>query len=101
MKKLIILFTVISFSVSAQNNMQNFISYVNSLSTTNEKNTAVDSFMNFAAPSGFPYIEGNQANFIYRGSISTAAVAGDFNGWGTTAMNKLNGTNFFYYSRSF
>ena len=101
MKKLIILFTVISFSVSAQNNMQNFISYVNSLSTTNEKNTAVDSFMNFAAPSGFPYIEGNQANFIYRSSVNSAAVAGDFNSWGTTAMNKLNGTNFFYYSRLF
>ncbi len=101
MKKLIILFTVISFSVSAQNNMQNFISYVNSLSTTNEKNAAVDSFMNFVAPFGFPYIEGNQANFIYRGSVSTAAVAGDFNGWGTTAMNKLNGTNFFYYFRFF
>ena len=101
MKKLIILFTFISFSVSAQNNMQNFISYVNSLSTTNEKNAAVDSFMNFVAPFGFPYLEGNQANFIYRGSVSTAAVAGDFNGWDTTAMNKLNGTNFFYYSRSF
>lgn len=81
--------------------MQSFINHVNSLTNTNDKNAAVDSFMNFVSSFGFPYIENDAANFIYRGSVTAAEVSGDFTGWGTIAMNNLSGTNFYYYSRTF
>ncbi|MCK7516791.1 MAG: hypothetical protein MZV64_03245 [Ignavibacteriales bacterium] len=64
----------------------------------------IDSFINYARTQGIPFIEGNTANFIYRGSVlSAAGVRGDFNGWNPSPapMTRLSQTNFFYYSRNF
>ncbi|MBZ0199013.1 MAG: T9SS type A sorting domain-containing protein [Ignavibacteriaceae bacterium] len=101
MKKLIILSFFLSISAFPQNHMQSFINRVNSLVSLDDKNTVVDSFINFVSPFGFPYIENNEANFIYRGSVTSASVSGDFNSWGLTGMNNLSGTNFFYNTRVF
>ncbi len=96
----LILFTASSF---AQSGFQRFISYVNSISDVSVKSAKIDSFMLAHQSTGFPVIEGDTANFIYRGSASAVSVAGDFNGWSSSAsvMNKLTSTNFFYYSRKF
>ncbi|MGE5429424.1 MAG: alpha/beta hydrolase-fold protein, partial [Syntrophomonadaceae bacterium] len=106
MKK-ITLFLVLCFSPAflfAQSEFQNFISRVNSLKDDTQAQTAVvDSFMNYAANKGIPFIENNTANFLYRGSASTASVAGDFNDWSSTRdmMTRLSNTNLFYLSHTF
>jgi enterochelin esterase-like enzyme len=100
MKLLLIL--LFSSCLFAQSEFGSFISYVNSLSDPQQKNAAVDSFMTYARTKGIPFIEGNTANFIYRGSGSTLGIAGDFTAWNPSiTMNKLSGTNFFYYSKNF
>ncbi len=89
--------------IGAQTQFQQFINHVYSLSNTAEKTAAVDSFMNFAAQYGFPFIEENSAHFIYRGTASTVHVAGDMNGWNgsSNSLNNLPGTDFFYFSKVF
>lgn len=97
---LIILLSVLSFP---QSGFQKFISYLYSISDPVERTAKIDSFMLAHQSSGFPVIEGDSANFIYRGSASTVTVAGDFNGWSSSSatMSKVVSTNFFYYSREF
>ena len=101
--KAIIMFLFMSIAVSAQSSLfQRFITRVNSVSDTALKSAIVDSFMNAAKAKGFPYIENNSANFIYRGSASSIIVSGDFNDWGSNwYMTNLQGTDFFYASRDF
>jgi enterochelin esterase-like enzyme len=87
----------------AQTQFQNFLAYANSLSTSGEKSAAVDSFMTYARTRGIPFIEGDTVNFLYRGSGSSANLAGDMNGWSTNAasMTRLSSTNFFYFLQRF
>lgn len=100
--KILLLFLFFAISVSAQSLFQNFINKVNSISDPSAKNSAVDSFMAASASKGFPYIENNTANFVYRGTVSSAAVAGDFNDWSSNdKMTNLSGTNFYYYTKTF
>lgn len=94
---LVLLFNV---CVNAQPQFLNFISYLNSLNDS-LKSIKIDSLINYHYPRGIPIIESNYAVFIYRGSASTVAVAGDFNNWGSTSTVNVTGTNFFYYSRTF
>ncbi|HSL90576.1 MAG TPA: alpha/beta hydrolase-fold protein [Ignavibacteriaceae bacterium] len=104
MKRIILAFIFsLTSSIPAQSQFQQFINYVNSLSDSSDKAAAVDSFMNYAGTQGIPFIEDSTANFIYRGNINTATVAGDFNGWSATSwsMIKLSGTNFWYRSNNF
>jgi enterochelin esterase family protein len=63
----------------------------------------IDSFMVVAKAQGIPYIEDTVANFIYRGSGTNVYLAGDFNGWSSSAdkLNRVSGTNFFYLSKIF
>ncbi|MGE5680569.1 MAG: hypothetical protein ACM34K_06765, partial [Bacillota bacterium] len=87
-----------------QTGFQNFIARVNSLSGNSAlQSSVIDSFLVYAIPRGIPYIEGETANFIYRGTASMAAVAGDFNDWNPSAsqMTRLSGTDFFYFSKKF
>lgn len=99
---LTVIFLSLNLIVNAQNQFQQFISYVNSLSQPTLKQAAVDSFIVYARTQGIPFITGDSANFIYRGNVSSVSVAGDFNGW-TPDWNMINlsGTNFWYYSASF
>jgi enterochelin esterase family protein len=94
---------VFSTLVSAQSQFQQFINHVNSLSDPTAKAAAIDSFMTHARTVGIPFIEDSTANFIYIGNPNTATVAGDFNGWSTTAwpLTKLVQTNFWYRSEIF
>jgi enterochelin esterase family protein len=101
-----LLFTLLfifSTLVNAQSQFQQFINHVNSLSDPTAKAAAIDSFMTHARTVGIPFIEDSTANFIYIGNPNTATVAGDFNGWSTTAwpLTKLVQTNFWYRSEIF
>ncbi len=104
MKKRIItavLFVLIVIQSFAQD-FNAFITHLNSL-PEDQRMAVVDSFMVAAASSGFPYITGDTAQFIYRGNATTVQVAGDFNGWNpaTAFLAKIEGTDFFYYSKNF
>ena len=83
-------------------NFDAFITYLNSL-PEDQRPAVVDSFMVATAPSGFPYITGDTARFIYRGNATMAQVAGDFNGWNPASayLIKITGTDFFYFSKKF
>ncbi|HCY75844.1 MAG TPA: hypothetical protein DHV28_07965 [Ignavibacteriales bacterium] len=104
MKKLFVLMLILINVeiIFSQNEFQKFINHVNSLSDPASKVAAVDSFMVYARSQGIPFITGDSANFIYLGTASSIAVAGDFTFWNTNVfMTKLNQTNFWYYSRAF
>jgi enterochelin esterase-like enzyme len=93
---------VLSCNLFAQNEFNSFIAYVNSLGDAQLKTAAVDSFITYARTKGIPFIEGNTANFIYRGTKNTVQIAGDFTRWSpSVTMSKISGTNFFYSSRNF
>ncbi len=98
--KFIILF-LFSAIVIYSSNFQDFLDRVNSISSLTDKQTVVDSFINYAQGIGIPYIENYTANFLYRGNTPSAAVAGDHNGWNGSAMTKLTGTNLWYQSLEF
>ncbi len=99
---LTVLLMILSVSIYSQNQFQQFINYVNSLPDPASKQTAVDSFIVYARTQGIPFITGDSANFIYRGTVSSISIAGDFNGWTPNwNMMNLSGTNFWYYSKVF
>jgi enterochelin esterase family protein len=100
--KRILLFILFNTYLFGQTQFTQFINHVNTLPDS-LKSAAVDSFMNYARTQGIPFIEDDKANFIYRGSASAVAVAGDFNSWSNNAdgLTKLQGTNFWYLTKSF
>ncbi|HLX12574.1 MAG TPA: alpha/beta hydrolase-fold protein [Bacteroidota bacterium] len=102
MKKfiLILMLSTLGNTVHAQNQFQSFLSKVDSLATNEAKMAAVDSFMTYAATKGFPFIEGDTATFLYRGSSSSVYLSGDMDGWPLPgeAMRNLAGTDLFYYT---
>ncbi|MBE2279372.1 MAG: T9SS type A sorting domain-containing protein [Ignavibacteriaceae bacterium] len=104
MKKLILI-VLISVSVYAQSNFMSFVNYVNQQPDLTSKQQKLDSFMVYHTNNGgFPVIEGNAAIFIYRGAGNSSTVAGDFTGWSatqSTAMTRIQTTDFFYYFRTF
>lgn len=99
-KKYIILTIIISSNIFSQSQFQQFLSHVNSLTDSNQKIAAVDSFMNYARSVGIPFIEDSTANFLYLGNNSSVTVAGDFNDWNTSswALSRLYQTNLWYRS---
>ncbi|MCK6606142.1 MAG: T9SS type A sorting domain-containing protein [Ignavibacteriaceae bacterium] len=101
-----ILFTavlILSQLASGQSNFFNFLGRVGSAGDSLAKAAVIDSFITYHRnTTGIPAIDGNYAIFVYRGSASTAAVAGDFTSWSSLMqMTKIAGTNFFYYFRTF
>ncbi|MEO8231712.1 MAG: alpha/beta hydrolase-fold protein [Ignavibacteriota bacterium] len=104
MKKLFILLILLSAVdfIYPQNQFQQFIFHVNSITDPGLKASAVDSFMIYARTQGIPFITGDSANFMYRGSVSSISVAGDFNSWSAdSSMININQTNFWFYSKRF
>jgi len=93
------------FLVTLQCRPQSFDAFIAHLDALpeNQRTPVVDSFMVAAAPSGFPYITTDTVRFIYRGNAATVQVAGDFNGWNpaTDSLTKINGTDFFHFSKKF
>lgn len=102
-KTLVSMAIIFSADIIGQSNFQNFINRISSIVDSTAKVTVIDSFINYARGQGIPFIEGNTANFIFRGSAATVQVAGDFNGWNPSAasMIRLYKTNFLYYSKDF
>ncbi len=103
MKKFLLIVLLFSVLINAQNQFTQFINHVNSLPDSASKAAAVDSFMTYARSVGIPFIEENEANFIYLGNVSNISVAGDFNGWSSNSdmMTKLAGTRFWYRTKTF
>jgi len=99
----IILLALFSPSIFSQSQFQDFLTRVNSLPDPSAKAAVIDSFMTVARAEGIPFIEDNTANFIYLGSVNSANVPGDFNGWNQNSapMENLVLTNFWYYSKDF
>ncbi len=79
-----------------------FVNFVNTLPEA-ERQAEVDAFITAVTPRGFPYVNDDTASFIYLGNNSSAAVAGDFNGWnpGSSAMTLVQGTSLWYYQDVF
>ena len=93
---------LLSVSLYPQTNFSDFINRVNLINKPIEKSAIVDSFLTIARKQGIPFIEGETANFIYRGNVTTVDVAGDFNDWTPDGrFTNLAATNFFYYSKTF
>jgi|YNPMSStandDraft_1061717.scaffolds.fasta_scaffold10756_3 enterochelin esterase-like enzyme len=103
MKKIFTLILLLFNSIVAQSNFQNFIASLYSAPNDSIRMKMIDSFMVVARSQGIPYIEDTIANFIYRGSGSNVYLAGDFNGWSSSAdrLNRIYGTNFFFISKVF
>ena len=80
-KIILIYFSLLFYTISLypQSQFESFIEYVNSLSNSNLKSTAIDSFINFARTQGIPFIESNTANYFLRGPYNSVQIAGDFN----------------------
>lgn len=102
-KLILFLFLIVAGQLFSQSQFQEFIQHLSQRPTVEEKETAIDSFMTFARTVGIPFIEGNEANFIYNKSASSVVIAGDFNGWnpGNSEMTNISGTNFFYQTETF
>jgi enterochelin esterase family protein len=77
-----------------------FANYVHALETTEEKQEAVDSFMN-ANPT-LPYIHENVATFIIQSNV-TVRIIGDFNNWSQngTVMTQIQNTDLNYFTQTF
>jgi len=103
MKRVItIILLALTANIFPQNEFQKFISHIDSIPDVALKTMAVDSFMNYARSKGIPFITGDSANFLYRGTITSASVASDFNLWSATSfMTRIPQTNLWYYSREF
>ncbi|CAG0944078.1 Endo-1,4-beta-xylanase/feruloyl esterase [Candidatus Brocadiaceae bacterium] len=103
MMRVVLLFLLLCVQVLAQPQFLQFVAKVNAISDNTLKMAAVDSFMTAQQSSGFPAQEDSFAIFIRRSSANTVAVAGDFNNWSSSAsvLQKLQGTNFFYFVKAF
>ncbi len=103
MKKITILLFLFCSSLIGQNEFISFLNHVDSLQTDIEKQSAADSFINYASSKGIPFIENNSATFLYTGTASSVVVTGDFTGWSSSGkpLNKIVGTNLFHYTQSF
>ena len=100
-KQLILIVFLISQSVWAQPLFNQFLTRVNSLGNPADKATVVDSFINYHKNIRIPIAEGNYGIFIYKGSGSVVAVAGDQNSWSPQSLTNLNGTSLWYLTREF
>jgi len=81
-----------------------FLQQVDSLNSNELKMALVDSFMNYAAQYGFPWIEDSTSYFLFRGTPKTPfSVAGDFNSWspGVDLFTGVSGTDLFYLKKTF
>lgn len=103
MKFVLLFLLILSANLSfSQSNFNGFISYVNSLSDSVQKSSAIDSFINHHKNIRIPLVEDSWAIFLYKGNINTVSIAGDFTGWAANqSFVKVPNSNFFYYKKTF
>ncbi len=77
------------------------MTHLASLPGSAERELAIDSF--WAQLPAVPWIDGDTAHFLYRGSISSLALAGDFNFWNPAGdpCDQASGTTLWYRSKVF
>ena len=98
---LLLLFSTLFY---AQLSFDEFLDSVAQFTDNADKIAFVEEFLAFAETQGIPYIEGDTAHFLYYNDVTSAQLAGDFNGWGGDDLwdcIQINGTDFYYYSRRF
>lgn len=78
-----------------------FLSHLAGLPGSSARETAIDSF--WAQLPAVPWIDGDTAHFLYRGTASSMAVAGDFNGWNPagSSLAQASGSTLWYRSSVF
>jgi enterochelin esterase family protein len=88
---------------STSASFQDFIDMLND-SSADRRLALIDSFINAATSTGFPFVEDTMAHFIYRGSTSSGvSIPGDFNGWDPAVdrMTNIDSTDFYYRTKIF
>ncbi len=102
MKKSLLILILFQVSAFGQTDFNNFLNDISTVDI-NSRQAVADSFYNYAITKGIPFVENNEAVFIYKGSANSVAVAGDFNGWdySNDQTLKISGTNFFYLKKEF
>jgi len=78
-----------------------FADFVRSLEKKSDKRTAVNAFME--QQKSFPIFEGNDlVHFVYNGEVKDLVITGDlFDQNVDEQMNRVEGTDFYYYSAKF
>jgi enterochelin esterase-like enzyme len=100
-KAIILLFILLNPNLIDAQSFTDFVQKI-SQATDSRKTTVMDSF--FMNTLKFPLIENDSlVHFIFRGSVSRVSVAGDPNGWDSSAsqMSNIPATNCWYYSNAF
>ncbi len=99
---LLAVFFVTGFSGFARaQTLDHFLDHLAGLSGATEQELAIDSF--WAQLPAVPWINGDTAHFLYRGTPSSLALAGDFNFWdpGSSSFGRASGTTLWYKSLVF
>ncbi len=86
----------VSTSMSLPSNSE-FGKFLTEVEASQDKKTVVDKFF---ASQKFPLVEWpDRVTFVYRGAVEDLAIAGDLQGYeGEAAMQKVPGTDVFYYT---
>lgn len=99
-----VVFLVLIMTLNGQQSFSEFIDSANHISNFEDRIMYIESYVAHLDTAGAPVIEDDTANFVYNGSATSVEIAGDFNGWGgdgTWTCNKIDGTDFFWYSHTF
>jgi len=97
-KSLAALIVMLTASCSEAQDFQHFIDHTNGLPQA-ERQAAADSFVN--ACTAFPFIEHDSiVHYIYTGTVTSAAIAGDATQWNPNqSLSLIQGTNFWYLTK--
>lgn len=88
----------------SQNGFYQFVDSAMNISDSASRVAFVENYVGYIQGEGTPVIEIDTANFIYYGNANKVEIAGDFNRWGNDGVwvcERIEQTNFFYYSRVF
>ena len=100
--RILFLIIIVTTTLFPQVSFNTFLSNVAAIPAASRQ-ASVDSFLTVVkGHGGTPVIEGSTASFLYSGSITSASISGDFNGWGSAdAMTQITSTNLFYAQKTF
>lgn len=94
-KKVIILFFIITSASFAQQKFNDLINLLHSATDSVQKAAMISDYFSNKI---IPIVEENAIYFVYRGNAKAVAAPGELNGWdvGRSLMQKIDGTNLFY-----
>lgn len=101
-KQILLLLVLLTTSSFPQGHFQSFLNHINTIVSSTERQTAADSFFNYAKTISIPFIDNDTAVFLYRGAANSVSIAGDFTGWEPNKqLIRIQPTNFYYYRQKF